>query len=199
MAEVDYSVRTQEIVGLIDSTTQHGEDEHYYCMTYISCHSDEIKIYVTTMLTLGLQVKEILTSGSLHFIIIHAQIKTLRCYCTRNAVEFLCDANKLRDHELLTHMTNAHNPNESHIEPFNYIYLHYQPNKISEEIYWRPDILSHPFRNIVRLKLTHQIIESEPEAGYKRIKLAESLNEDGILSDFFPIHNKENLKRLSKT
>ena len=189
---------TQAITTESDCTAQDWKDEHYYCMTYESTHSDAIKSYVLTMLKLGLQVKEILTCGSLNFIQIHAPIKTLRDYATRNDVDFLCEINMLKDHRLLANMIRAHNPDESRIEPFKYVYIDYQPNKVSEAIYWRPDKLSHPFRSIVCLKLTYQIIESEPPNGYERIKLSESLYEDGILSDFFPIHDKENLKRLSK-
>lgn len=63
-----------------------------------------------------------------------------------------------------------HDENESFIRPYEMIYAKYR-DELPEELYWRPESLSHPFRESVRLKLTQILIESKPEDGSQPIKL----------------------------
>jgi len=197
MAAVGNTIETPAITAGSESTAPEGEYEYYYCMTYEQSQREAVQLYVLTMLKLGLEVKEILSSESLNFIRISAPIRTIRDYAIRHDIDILCDENRLKEHQLLANMHRAHNPKESLIEPFKYIYMDYQPNKVPEAIYWRPEKLSSPFRSLICLKLTHLIIEAEPPAGYERISLSDSLYDTGVLRDFFPIHDKESLKNLT--
>jgi hypothetical protein len=63
-----------------------------------------------------------------------------------------------------------HDPEESFIRPYEMIYAKYR-DELSEELYWRPDRITHPFRESVRLKLTQILIESKPADGSHPIKL----------------------------
>lgn len=63
-----------------------------------------------------------------------------------------------------------HDENESFIRPYEMIYAKYR-DELPEDLYWRPERLTHPFRESVRLKLTQILIESKPEDGSQPIKL----------------------------
>jgi hypothetical protein len=74
-----------------------------------------------------------------------------------------------------------HDPEESFIRPYEMIYAKYR-DELSEELYWRPSRISHPFRESVRLKLTQILIESKPSDGSHPIKLRYSA--EGTITTF---------------
>ena len=63
-----------------------------------------------------------------------------------------------------------HDPSETEIRPHEYITGRFR-NEVAEELYWRPDDITHPFRESIRLKLTLIIIELPPPCGSGSIKV----------------------------
>jgi hypothetical protein len=55
-----------------------------------------------------------------------------------------------------------HVPEESYMLPYHHIYAPYRHEQdVNQALYWRPSALNHPFRELVRLKLTHLLIETK--------------------------------------
>lgn len=63
-----------------------------------------------------------------------------------------------------------HDPEETFLRPYEMIYAKYR-DELTEDLYWRPERLNHPFRESIRLKLTQILIESKPADGSNPIKL----------------------------
>lgn len=108
-----------------------------------------------------------------------------------------------------------HVPEESPLLPYQHIYGPYRRDpKIDPLVYWRPPNLDHPFRELVRMKLTKLLIETQllvPAINSPDLAAApQSIsNSDGVISirnailnghmvAFFPLHHDESREHLAK-
>jgi len=76
----------------------------------------------------------------------------------------------------------------SSYHPFLYMYGRYSSD-VDEALYWRPEGVDHPFRPIVRIKLTKLIMQGAPRIGGGGIVLAK-LIEKGVIVGAFPLHEE---------
>lgn len=89
----------------------------------------------------------------------------------------------------------AHCPEITQYHPYQYIFGKYS-RKIGEHLYWREDGLNHPFREIVRLKLSALLLESRPHNKRENLKIRRYLRK-GWMKAVFPLHNRERTEVLS--
>ena len=111
------------------------------------------------------------------FVLIRASLQKLRSIADLMQFEMLLDEEKLRkvaeagnDSLNIAPINISHEPEETEIRPHEYITGSYR-KEIDEDMYWRPDDITHPFRESIRLKLTLIIIEMPPPCGTGSIKV----------------------------
>lgn len=103
-----------------------------------------------------------------------------------------------------------HQPQESSLFPYHHIYAPYR-SEVDQNLYWKPNKSTHhPFRDIVRMKLTELLIETKllvplPSNNQNSINISDS---EGTVSvrraiinqhivAFFPLHNPKKINQLS--
>jgi len=89
--------------------------------------------------------------------------------------------------------TIPHEPAESFLKPYEYISAKYR-SELDEELYWRPDGMSHPFRSSVRTKLSLILVDKKPKVGVN-IRVRYQVNK-GKIASFFPLHDSRRLQVL---
>jgi hypothetical protein len=111
------------------------------------------------------------------FVMIRLSLERLRSLADQLEFKMLLDEKKLEEiakqgnSEMnIAPIDILHDPEESYIRPYEMIYAKYR-DELTEDLYWRPERLIHPFRESVRLKLTQILIESKPTDGSNPIKL----------------------------
>lgn len=94
-------------------------------------------------------------------------------------------------------------PDVSRYHPYEYIYGKYS-RQVDEEIYWKEkDSHAHPFREIVRLKLSAILLESHPRIDLQNMKITENLKiqrylKNGWMKGCFPFHHEGKRKELQR-
>jgi Calcium-activated chloride channel len=78
--------------------------------------------------------------------------------------------------------------------PFLYMYGKYVPT-VPEELYWKPEEASDPFRPILRIKLTKLLIQGPVGLGGGNLLLSR-LVEKGVLLGAFPMHDAVQRKKI---
>jgi hypothetical protein len=119
-----------------------------------------------------------------------------------------------------------HVPQESPMLPYHHIYAPFRHDQeVNQALYWRPTNMSHPFRELVRMKLTHLLIETKllvptptlPDLQQASLSLSQNQaatdtavsNQDGAISirraimnghviAFFPLHHVQSREHLAK-
>eukprot|EP01039_Chlorochromonas_danica_P004477 gene4477-4905_t len=92
-------------------------------------------------------------------------------------------------------VTIAHNPEVTPIYPNQYIYGKYS-RKINEELYWREEGYEHPFREIIRLKLSALLLEHRSPRLGENLKIRRYLR-SGWIKACFPLHNGTQIEMLT--
>ncbi len=87
-----------------------------------------------------------------------------------------------------------HRPDITPLEPYECIYGKYSRN-VSESLYWREANEAHPFRDLVRIKLTALILESRMPNGGENLKIRRYIR-NGWLKACFPLHNRAKTENL---
>lgn len=64
-----------------------------------------------------------------------------------------------------------------------------------QDLYYRPDGMDHPFRDIVRLKLINMLIRGPEREGGCELPLRQLVKDKHILA-FYPLHNQDQLTSL---
>lgn len=82
----------------------------------------------------------------------------------------------------------AHVPEVTKYHPYQHIYGKYS-RQISEDLYWKDDGTSHPFRELVRLKLSSILLEQRI-GGKENLKIRRYIR-NGWLLGCFSLHNRE--------
>ena len=111
------------------------------------------------------------------FVLIRASLQRLRNVADEHQVKMLLNEEKLQhiletgNEELsIAPVSVPHEPAETEIRPYQYITGRFR-NEVAEDLYWRPDDITHPFRESIRLKLTLIILELPPPCGGGSIKV----------------------------
>jgi hypothetical protein len=87
-----------------------------------------------------------------------------------------------------------HLPDITPLHPYENIYGKYSRN-VNESIYWKEPDMTHPFRDIIRLKLTALILESRLPNGGENLKIRRYIR-SGWLKACFPLHNRAKTENL---
>ncbi len=135
------------------------------------------------------------------FTLIRAPLELLRSYADISNYEMTLD------HKVLASVASqgfpdlgiaplkiADYPSEDAYSPYQHIKAKYETS-IPEEYYYRPAGSPHPFRSLIRLKLTKMIIEERSRDGGSPIKISRYISDKRLLA-CFPIHDqiaRENL------
>lgn len=90
----------------------------------------------------------------------------------------------------------SHDPSHSKFQPFEYIYAPYVQDEDLQDLYWRPEGSTNPFRSTVRLRLLMKIIEEGEGSGGAGLNVRELVHR-GIIIDAFPLHDKAVRKRIN--
>ena len=181
-----------------------------FCVHYLE-HLSHIGI--DFFLCYGLQKNNI-------FILLRAKTQRLRSYAADIEYQMLLDSRELQAHaekgdiaKGISPLLIPHFPEESAIRPHEFIYAPYR-QEVDESLYWRPASVdgqqlgeSHPFRELVRLKLTESLIETssginvdEEVGGEDRanVSIRKHMN-SGNITTFFPLHRPEELRKFQQT
>eukprot|EP01041_Mallomonas_annulata_P010589 gene10589-22100_t len=183
--------------------------EYSYCMVLKSAgktkNSTELdengKGYIEVMHKNGLEtMSKVGTFNSNEiFVFIKIPLEKLRVYCDLIDFPMLLDPVKLKQACLRGDLAQniapfdiRHDPAECKFQPYEYIYAlykHQSHDGVSEELYWREAGQSHPFREIIALKICLSVIESKPDDGGENIKIQRYIEKQRILG-FYPLHNR---------
>ena len=85
-------------------------------------------------------------------------------------------------------------PEITSLKPYEQIYGKYSRN-VDERIYWKEEGMTHPFRDLIRLKLTALILESRPSNGKENLKIRRYIRSGGLKA-CFPLHNRAKTENL---
>lgn len=91
----------------------------------------------------------------------------------------------------------SHDPNITWRRPYEFIYGKYDTDESLQDLYWKPDGMTHPFRDIVRLKLINLMLQAPQSEGGCGLALRKLVVKDKHILAFYPLHNKERLDSLT--
>jgi hypothetical protein len=141
---------------------------------------------------------------NLTFILIRGSVGKLKLRAEKDKFPMLLDptiTEKIAlkgdsDYSILPLILNF-NPSESLIRPFDYIYSSYRTDFDLQQIFWKPETSSHPFRRSIRLKLMQRIMLETNKDGKPTIDL-DKLLMDGVISSYYPIHDWSEISTFKK-
>jgi hypothetical protein len=90
-----------------------------------------------------------------------------------------------------------HEPQVSSLAPYDHIWGEYDADPHVRDLFWRPEGLSSPFRESVRIKLSLMVLEAPQYKGGAGLSLRTD-KQHGSLLAYFPLHKQEDIKPLSK-
>jgi hypothetical protein len=142
-------------------------------------------------------------SNGLVFVLIRAKLESLRKCAEAIKLKLLLDSTKLQEYartgdpeKSISPITMLHDTTQSHIWPFDYIYLQFK-NDIPQDFYWKRNDMRHPFRSCVRIRIVMTMISAKPPDGSHPIKIRTHLKKKNIAA-FYPLHNARRLNKLSE-
>lgn len=105
------------------------------------------------------------------FVLIRASLQNLRRVADEQQLKLLLNEDKLQSvleagnaEKNIAPLSVPHDPSETEFRPYEYITGRFRC-EVDKDLYWRPEDISHPFRESVRLKLTQIMIELPPPGG----------------------------------
>jgi hypothetical protein len=179
------------------------------CLVFLVDHKelDGISVfakrYIRKLVMNGLNIF-IYSNGIYNFILIKAAIDKLRQVADSLQYKFLLNSNILQqiaengDQEIgIRPIHINHDPKQSHLTPYQYIYAKYRLD-LPEELYEKQTELNHPFRSSIRFKLVLAMIVSKPSDGSFPIKIRPHIHKKNIVA-FYPLHDLTRLEQLRET
>jgi hypothetical protein len=154
------------------------------------------------------------------YVLLRAKLDRLRVFAADIEYQMLLDAGKLQEiaergdlERGISPLRISHIPQETTLRPYDYIYAPYRL-EVDESLYWRPPpeegheegLQSHPFRDLVRLKLTEMMVETstginvDEEADVQdvgKVNIRKHLDKGNILA-YFPLHRQEKLDMFAE-
>lgn len=177
-----------------------------YCIVFPAENGDFSKKgagYIKSLKKLGLELfayKNIKPDKEI-FVLIRAPLEKLRAFADNIDFEMKLDSEVIKKkmeagnpEEGIAPVDIQHRPDVTAIKPFEHIYGKYSRN-VDESIYWRPEGLEHPFRDIIRLKLVALILESRMPDGGENLKIRRYIK-NGWLLACYPLHNRKATEHL---
>ena len=156
------------------------------------------KSYVNTLLKNGLELFAFLGNNKKEvFVLIRAPADKLKIFCDQLDFNILLDPKVLKEmaergNEIahIAPFSIAHNPVETAITPYEFIYAPYRVD-LPHELYGH-NIKGQTslFKELVRLKITMSLIEAKPPDGGENLKIRRYIMKDKILA-LYPIHTPE--------
>jgi hypothetical protein len=183
----------------------HEKCEAYeYCMVFPVSAEGELddRGYIENLQMNGLEVFGYRgLSGTEIYVLIRCPLETMRQYAEKIDFRMLLDpqvlketANRGNEKEGIKPFDIADNREATPLSPYEYIFCKYSRN-VDESLYWRTDSAAgHPFRSLIRLKLTSLLIEAAPP-GCEPLKIRRYLKY-GNIKALFPLHQPEIIEML---
>ena len=155
---------------------------------------DNGKTYINTLLKNGLELFAFLGSHRKEvFLLIRAPHDKLRVYCDQLDFNILLEekvlkelAEKGNENARIAPICISHNPLETTINPYKFIYAPYKID-LPHNLYSNGNGQSNSFSELVRLKITMSLIEAKPPDGGEHLKIRKYLLKNRILA-LFPLH-----------
>jgi hypothetical protein len=179
------------------------------CLVFLVDHKEPdgisvfAKRYIRKLVMNGLNIF-IYSNGIYNFILIKATIEKLRIIADSLQYKLLLNSEILQkiaengDPEIgIRPIYINHDPKQSHLTPYQYIYAKYRRD-LPEELYEQQPEVNHPFRSSIRFKLVLAMIVSKPSDGSFPIKIRPHIHKKNIVA-FYPLHDILKLEQLKET
>lgn len=180
--------------------------DYDYCLVFPAENGEFTSIgkgYIQTLRKLGFELFIYKNINALQeiYVLVRAPLEKLRAFADNLDYLMLLDAKEIEDCLLkgneeegigpveISHMTEV-----TRYRPYEKIYGRYSRN-VSESLYYHEYGSNHPFRDLVRLKLTAMIMESRPADGSQNLKLRRYIRNKTLLS-CFPLHNRTKTRNI---
>lgn len=135
------------------------------------------------------------------FVLVRFPLSKLRSYAEKSKFIFPLDPTVVEDMAIAGNEDSKIAPilidyrsSEDKYHPFLYMYGRYS-TEIDEGLYWRPPETDNPFRPIVRIKLTKNIIQGPLRLGGGGLVLKKLIH-DRTITAAFPLHESEQRKHI---
>lgn len=129
------------------------------------------------------------------YVLVRVPLDKLRAFADNLDFLMLLDAKEIEDcivkgdmEENISPVEISHMQEVTRYRPFEKIYGRYSRN-VPESFYYHEYGVDHPFRELIRLKLTGMIMESRPADGSQNLKIRRYMRNKTLLS-CFPLHNR---------
>lgn len=202
------SLPTESYAETVESANQWIKDHasnYDFCVVFPAEKGDFTergKGYVEKFIKLGYEifVYKNLRKDSEIVVLLRVPLEKLRAYADNIDLVMMLDPKEVEDQLAageaacrIEPVTIAHRPDITPYLPHQYIYGKYS-RKIDEKLYWKEDGESHPFRELIRLKLAALILESRVQ-GSQNLKIRRYLR-NGWLKAVFPLHDRQKTELL---
>lgn len=134
---------------------------------------------------------------SVIFALIRTALKLVKNQAESDGYKLLLDVERTKekafdgdDEALVDGFAIPHIPEVSKLEPFEFIYGEYVLRPDAQDLYYRPEGMTHPFHKVVRIKLLSRMLRSN-KAISKDCELGlEFLLMGNVIKDFYPVHDQ---------
>lgn len=179
---------------------------YQYCLVLNAKNGDiddDGKSYVNYLQNSGLLCFLFMSSDKREvFVLLRVPMDKLKSFCDHLDYTMLLDPEKLEEaaargipERKIAPIKIAHNPIESKLKPYDYIYAPFKID-IPLELYWRPPEKQHPFREIIQYKVALALIETRSSGSGEPLHVERYIRQ-GKIKAFFPLHKplkREDLK-----
>lgn len=131
------------------------------------------------------------------YVLIRTPLDKLKAFADNTNFPLLLNSDEIEQRLKADGIEIAHRPEIVRFKPTEKIYGKFSNKDEHFELYWREPNAQHPFREIVRLKLTALILESRAVGGAQSLKIRRYLS-SGWWKGCFPLHNRSVTDVLEK-
>ena len=140
------------------------------------------------------------------FVLIRAGLKLLKARAVAEGSRLLLDHDRAQskaydgdEEALVDPFVIPHVPEVSRYEPFDHIYVEYSDSPELQELFYRPEGMSHPFRKTMRVKMLMDILDDHASSSPDWYELSlEYLRKGKVISGYFPVHEQRSLESLAE-
>lgn len=131
------------------------------------------------------------------YILLRTPLDKLKAFADNTNFPLLLNSDEIEQRLKVDGIEIAHRPDIVCYQPTEKIYGKFSNKEEHFELYWREPGVPHPFREIVRLKLTALILESRTVGGGQSLKIRRYLT-SGWWKGCFPLHNRSTTDVVEK-
>lgn len=131
------------------------------------------------------------------YILLRTPLDKLKAFADNTNFPLLLDSDEIEHRLKADGVEIAHRPDIIRYRPTEKIFGKFSNKPEHFDLYWRDPGVDHPFREIVRLKLTAVILESRSVGGGQSLKIRRYLK-NGWWKGCFPLHNRSTTDVVEK-